>query len=180
MLRAASVWAARKATSLACSASSVVAIVAMACRAALAAPASPMAKVATGTPLGICTMDSSESSPRRYLDGTGTPKTGTSVSAAIMPGRWAAPPAPAMMARRPRACATAPYSAMSWGMRCAEITRASKGTPKDSSIATAFCMTSQSLEEPMMTPTRGEAEEVFVAEVCVVMTGSARHRDAEE
>ena len=32
-------------------------------KAALAAPASPMAKVATGTPLGICTMESSESIP---------------------------------------------------------------------------------------------------------------------
>ena len=62
-----------------------------------------MAKVDTGTPLGICRMDSMESSPRRYLDGTGTPSTGTMVIAATMPGRWAAPPAPAMMARRPRA-----------------------------------------------------------------------------
>jgi len=32
---------------------------------ALAAPASPMANVATGTPRGICTMESSESSPRK-------------------------------------------------------------------------------------------------------------------
>ncbi|MNT00034.1 hypothetical protein D3C72_1344510 [compost metagenome] len=61
-----------------------------------------MANVATGTPLGICTMESSESSPRRYFDGTGTPNTGTMVLAAIMPGRWAAPPAPAMIARMPR------------------------------------------------------------------------------
>src|SRR3546814_9413080 len=75
---------------------------AITCRDALAAPASPIAKVATGTPLGICTIDSKESSPRRYLEGTGTPNTGTGVSAAIMPGKCAAPPAPAMMARRPR------------------------------------------------------------------------------
>ena len=93
----------RNASSLAASASSVAASIATAVSAALAAPASPMAKVATGTPFGICTIDSSESSPRRYLEGTGTPSTGTMVLAAIMPGRWAAPPAPAMIARRPRA-----------------------------------------------------------------------------
>ena len=60
---------------------------------ALAAPASPMAKVATGMPFGICTMESSESTPDRALDCTGTPSTGTVVLAASMPGRWAAPPA---------------------------------------------------------------------------------------
>ena len=32
---------------------------------------------------------------------TGTPSTGTVVLAASMPGRWAAPPAPAMIARQP-------------------------------------------------------------------------------
>ena len=36
-----------------------------------------MANVATGMPLGICTMECSESSPRKYLEGTGTPRTGT-------------------------------------------------------------------------------------------------------
>jgi hypothetical protein len=60
-----------------------------------------------------------------------------------------------MMARRPRPGAAAPYSAMSRGMRCAEITWASQGTPKSRSIETACCMTSQSLEEPMTTPTTG-------------------------
>ncbi len=81
---------------------SVVASIATAKSAALAAPASPIAKVATGMPRGIWTMDSSESSPRRYFEGTGTPSTGTTVLAAIMPGRCAAPPAPAMIARSPR------------------------------------------------------------------------------
>ncbi|CFL90806.1 Uncharacterised protein [Bordetella pertussis] len=60
-----------------------------------------------------------------------------------------------MMARKPRARAAAPYSAMSCGMRCAEITRASCATPKSCSMATACFMTSQSLEDPMITPTRG-------------------------
>jgi hypothetical protein len=34
---------------------------------------------------------------------TGTPMTGSCVFAAIMPGKCAAPPAPAMMTRNPRA-----------------------------------------------------------------------------
>ena len=71
-------------------------------RAALVAPASPMANVATGTPAGICTIDSSESWPWRWRLGIGTPSTGTVVLAASIPGRWAAPPAPAMIARTPR------------------------------------------------------------------------------
>ena len=70
-------------------------------RPAFCAPATPMAKVATGTPAGICTMESSESSPWRCRLGTGTPSTGSRVFAASMPGRWAAPPAPAMMHRSP-------------------------------------------------------------------------------
>ena len=36
------------------------------------------------------------------FDCTGTPSTGSAVFAAVMPGRWAAPPAPAMMTSRPR------------------------------------------------------------------------------
>ena len=51
---------------------------------ALRAP--PTATVATGTPAGICTIDSSESSPSRCLSGTGTPITGSGVTAASMPG----------------------------------------------------------------------------------------------
>jgi hypothetical protein len=55
-----------------------------------------------GTPAGICTIDSSESCPLRWRDATGTPSTGTIVFADSMPGRCAAPPAPAMIARSPR------------------------------------------------------------------------------
>src|SRR3989338_150187 len=50
-------------------------------------------------------MECSESTPDSAFDITGTPSTGTTVLAAIMPGRWAAPPAPAMMALRPRPAA---------------------------------------------------------------------------
>src|SRR5207302_3252429 len=73
--------------------------------AALIAPALPMANVPTGTPAGIWTMERSESTPDSAFDSTGTPKTGSSVSAAAMPGRCAAPPAPAMMILNPAALA---------------------------------------------------------------------------
>src|SRR5699024_2328917 len=62
-------------------------------RPAFAAP--PTDTVATGTPAGIWTIDSSESIPSRCASGTGTPMTGSEVSEASMPGRCAAPPAPA-------------------------------------------------------------------------------------
>ena len=52
-------------------------------------------------PAGICTIESSESSPDSALLWTGTPSTGSGVLAAIMPGRCAAPPAPAMITLKP-------------------------------------------------------------------------------
>ena len=64
-----------------------------------------MATVATGTPAGICTMESSESCPERLEVFTGTPMTGSGVMAAAIPGRCAAPPAPAMITRKPRSTA---------------------------------------------------------------------------
>ena len=65
------------------------------------APAVPMANVATGMPMGICTIVQRVHAPCGWRLATGTPSTGTVVLAAIMPGRWAAPPAPAMMAFSP-------------------------------------------------------------------------------
>src|SRR5690606_5339760 len=62
---------------------------------------------------------------------------------------------------------------MSCGMRWAEMTRASCGTPKASSMSTACFMMSQSLEEPMITPTTGAAG--TDAEEVVVMAESARN-----
>ena len=64
-----------------------------------------MASVPTGMPAGIWTIESSESWPVSALDSTGTPNTGSGVSAAIMPGRCAAPPAPAMITLKPAALA---------------------------------------------------------------------------
>jgi hypothetical protein len=62
----------------------------------------PIPTVATGTPAGICTIDNSESMPSRWRSATGTPITGSGVTAATIPGRWAAPPAPAMITFTPR------------------------------------------------------------------------------
>src|SRR5262249_45278885 len=94
-------------------------------RAALVAPGAPIAKVATGTPAGICTMDRSESRPPSALDCTGTPSTGRLVFEAVMPGRWAAPPAPAIITSRPRSRALEAYSNRRSGVRWAETTRTS-------------------------------------------------------
>ena len=70
--------------------------------AAFVAPASPIANVAVGTPAGICTIESKESTPCKALDFTGIPNTGNGVIDAAIPGRCAAPPAPAMIHFNPR------------------------------------------------------------------------------
>ena len=114
-----------------------------------------MANVATGTPAGICTIDSSESCPCRWRVGTGTPSTGTVVLAASMPGRCAAPPAPAMIALSPRPAAAAAKANISSGMRWALTTFASWATPKRSSTSTALCIVGQSLADPITTATSG-------------------------
>src|SRR5262249_31943699 len=107
--RAAFVWFNRNAASFLAIPGSGPASIATAKKPALAAPASPIANVATGIPFGICTIERSESSPRRYFEGTGTPSTGTVVFAASTPARCAAPPAPAMMQRSPRGSASSAY-----------------------------------------------------------------------
>ena len=76
------------------------------------AAVTPLPVIGVPVPLahlaGIWTTDSSESMPSRWASGTGTPITGSGVTAASMPGRWAAPPAPAMMTRSPRPAASEP------------------------------------------------------------------------
>jgi hypothetical protein len=67
-----------------------------------------IATVATGTPRGIWTIDRSESMPSSAVVRTGTPITGSVVTAASIPGRWAAPPAPATITRSPRSAASPP------------------------------------------------------------------------
>ena len=84
-----------------------------------------MATVATGIPLGICTIEYRESRPPREVVCMGTPITGSGNSAAHMPGRWAAMPAPAMMTFMPAASAPFAYSKNTSGSRCAEMIRIS-------------------------------------------------------
>src|SRR5579884_2694212 len=72
-----------------------------------------------------------------------------------MPGRCAAPPAPAIMTRRPRSCAVLPYCAMSSGVLCAETMRISCATPKRSHISAAPRMVGRSESLPMTMPTSG-------------------------
>ena len=75
------------------------------------------------------------------------------VMLATIPGRWAAPPAPAIMQLNPRARAVFAYSTMRSGVRCALTTVSSKGTPSSFSTSAASRMTSRSLRLPMMMPT---------------------------
>ena len=64
-----------------------------------------MASVPTATPLGIWQIDKSESTPFNAFDFTGTPSTGSDVKAAAIPGKCAAPPAPAIITLIPRSAA---------------------------------------------------------------------------
>ena len=130
-------------------------------RAAFFAPATPMASVPTATPAGICAIESNESSPFNARDSTGTPSTGSQVCAAIMPGRWAAPPAPAMITCTPRSAASRANFAIRSGVRCAETIRCSLGTPSRSSSATQCCIVSQSEALPITTLTRAGADIFF-------------------
>ncbi len=101
------------------------------------APPGPTAIVATGTSAGICTIESSESSPPANSVGTGIPMTGSVVWAATTPAKCAAPPAAAIKTCRPRWRADAAYSRTASGDRWALITCTSWGTPNSSSTVEA-------------------------------------------
>ena len=118
------------------------------------APAAPIASVPTGTPYGICAMERSESTPLSARLWTGTPRTGRVVQAANMPGRCAAPPAPPITTAKPRSLARQAYSRSRSGVRWAETTPNSVGTPKRSRTSTAVFIVSQSDQLPKTTPTR--------------------------
>ena len=75
----------------------------------------------------------------------------TVVLAASIPGRWAAPPAPAMMARKPICAADSAKEKSSSGMRCAESTWVWAITENASSVSTALLIVGQSLCEPITT-----------------------------
>lgn len=96
-----------------------------------------IATVATGTPFGICTIENNASCPPRQVPDIGTPMTGRQVIEAIIPGKWAAPPAPAMIIFSPFSLAhygyqsrvdlTLAYSNIKSGVLCAETISNSKG-----------------------------------------------------
>src|SRR5690242_15524476 len=98
-------------------------------------------------------IESSESLPASACVFMGTPSTGSGVSAAVMPGRWAAPPAPAMMTLKPflRALCANSYSRL--GVRWAETILASKPILSAARVAAACCMVDQSDWLPMMIAT---------------------------
>src|SRR5438445_13511403 len=62
----------------------------------------------------------------------------------MTPAKCAAPPAPAMITRNPRSAALRANSAVASGVRWAESTRDSLGTPRWSSVSTAWRIVSQS------------------------------------
>ncbi|MCY1374446.1 hypothetical protein D9M69_617870 [compost metagenome] len=72
---------------------------------------------------------------------------------ASMPGRWAAPPAPATIAVSPRPAALSAYANSASGIRWAETTFASWLIPNCWRISTAWRIVSQSEFEPITTPT---------------------------
>ncbi len=124
---------------------------------ALTAPGSPIASVPTGTPAGICTIEWSKSWPCNAVVEIGTPSTGRVVKAAVMPGRCAAPPAPATITLKPASRADFAKAYRRSGVRCAETMRASKATPSSSRTAAAALMTGQSDWLPMMIATGGDS-----------------------
>ncbi|EMI14813.1 hypothetical protein C883_3335 [Bacillus stratosphericus LAMA 585] len=100
-------------------------------------------------------MDNKESSPFNAFDCTGTPMTGSVVFAATIPGKCAAPPAPAIMTLSPLPLASVAYSNIKSGVRCADTTCFSYGMFNSSKISHACFIVSQSDVLPMMTPTSG-------------------------
>ena len=81
------------------------------------------------------------------------PTTGSTVFAAMLPARWAAIPAAAMITPKPFSAARFANSAAAAGVRWALITRTSNGISQLLSCAAAAFTVGQSLSEPMMMAT---------------------------
>src|SRR5205807_5622815 len=91
--------------------------------------------------------------PDNAFDSIGTPKTGSGVSAAVTPGRCAAPRAPAMMILKPCALAALVKAWCRSGVRWAEMIFASYPMPSASRVSAACFMVGQSDWLPMMIAT---------------------------
>ena len=112
------------------------------------------ATVPTGTPSGICRIERIESHPSiEFLDLMGTPITGRVVIEAIIPGRCAAPPAPAIITLIPLFLAFCAYLNIFSGVLCADTISTSEFIPNSFRISIAFCMTGRSLLLPIIIPT---------------------------
>ena len=85
----------------------------------------------------------------------GTPITGSGVEAAITPGRWAAPPAPAIITFMPLSAAPLANSATWSGVLCALRALISKGISMLSKNSAADFITGMSDMLPMMMLTIG-------------------------
>ncbi len=121
-----------------------------------------MARVPTGIPAGICAIESKLSSPLRVLLSTGTPSTGRLVILAVIPGRCAAPPAPAMITLRPRSLAVFAYSKSLSGVLCADTILLSYFIFNSSRIRAAPSIVFQSDWEPIMIPTTGFPDDLLI------------------
>ena len=100
-------------------------------------------------------MEYSASVPSRFFPDSGTPMTGIGNSAAHMPGRWAAIPAPAMITLIPFPSAAFAHSKNTSGSRCAEMIVISYSIPNFSNCFAALLMTFKSESLPITIPTFG-------------------------
>ena len=100
-------------------------------------------------------MECKESTPSRVGPFTGIPTTGRFDSEAIIPGRCAAPPAPAMITRTPRDSASSQKRFISFGVRWADTMSVSNGTLNWSKIRAASRIPGRSESDPMSTDTNG-------------------------
>src|SRR5688572_17155574 len=100
-------------------------------------------------------MERRESRPLSALLSTGTPSTGRTVCDAHIPGRCAAPPAPAMITSMPRDSADLAKSNRRSGVRWAETIFVSYDTLNSSSVSAATFIVDQSVLLPMMIETIG-------------------------
>ena len=130
-------------------------------KAEFSAPDWPIATVATGTPFGIWTIDNKESKPFKFEDFIGTPITGSSESEATIPGRCAAPPAPAIIILIPFSFAFLAKLNIASGVLCAEIIFVSWGILSSLSTSEDNLMVSKSLLLPIITETKGFLDLLF-------------------
>ena len=122
-------------------------------RPALRAP--PMETVATGTPAGICTMDSRESMPSRVFSGTGHADHGQGSDGGEHAGKVGGAAGAGDDDAQAAALGCLPVADHLVGIRWAETTSASKGMPNSARASAAASITGQSESEPITRPTSG-------------------------